>query len=146
MVEDIEVGFSDDQWAFLSVLEALGGTASIEVAGILAPLMPGPLFDLLGKTESQGWLIRDGRNRLTLRPEIPPDVQTRLDTINTEKRLEQVVTEITAKGLDEKIGKGGMLLLLKKADRHVEAGALEIDLAREALNEGRSEDATASPR
>ena len=137
---NIDVGFSDDQWDFLSVLDAFGGPISIEVAGLLAPLLPGPLFDLLGKAESQGWLIRDNQNRLTLPSELPLEIRAKLDTLNSQKRLKRLVTEIATKCLDEKIGKKEMLRLLEKADRRVEASALEIDLAREAINEGRSED------
>lgn len=140
-MEDEDVRFSNDQWAFLAVLEALGGSASIEVAGILAPLLPGPLFDLLGKAEFQGWLIRDDRNRLMLQPELPPEVRTGIDALNTEKQMKRLVAEIVAKGLDEKIGRKKMLRLLEKTDRIVEAGALELDLAHEALDEGRAEDA-----
>ena len=135
------MGFSDDQFAFLAVLDAFGGPISIEVTGILAPLLPGPLFDLLGKTESQGWLIRDKQNRLTLRSELPPEIRARLDALNTPKRLRRLLTDIAAKCLDEKIGREEMLRLLEKADRIVDAGAMEIDLAWEVMKEGRSEDA-----
>ena len=39
--------FSPEQWAFLAVLDAFRCPVTIELAGNLAPLLPGPLFDLL---------------------------------------------------------------------------------------------------
>ena len=42
---------SSEQWAFLAVLETFNRPVSIELVGHLAPLLPGPLFDLLEKTQ-----------------------------------------------------------------------------------------------
>ena len=39
--------FSHDQWIFLAVLKVWEAPVHIDVAGTIAPLLPGPLFDLL---------------------------------------------------------------------------------------------------
>ena len=56
MVRDIKE-FSDEQRQFLNVLYALSGPVPVQVAGVLAPLLPGPLFELI----DQG---RDVKRRL----------------------------------------------------------------------------------
>ncbi len=47
---------SKEQWLFLAVIAAFESPVSVDFAGRLVPLFPGPLIDLLEKTESGGWI------------------------------------------------------------------------------------------
>lgn len=140
------VEFSDDQWAFLAVLDAFGGPVSIEVAGILAPLLPGPLFDLLNKAEERGWIQRRDHDHLVIPSRLPPGVRTRLDALNTEAHLNQLLTEISTKQLDQRIGPREKLRILRKSGRIIETSEWEIHLAHDALNKGQIDDAVAGLR
>ena len=75
--------FTNDQWGFLAVLEALGEPVPIEVAGILAPLTPGPLFDLLTRAEGLGLIRKTNGDVFCLAPDLPSGARTRLREINT---------------------------------------------------------------
>jgi hypothetical protein len=76
---------SKEQWAFLAVLDAFGGPVRIEVAGMIAPLLPGPLFDLFGKAEAQGWIRKVEDDRLVIGQNLPSTIQKKLDKIRDEK-------------------------------------------------------------
>ena len=65
-MSDHRYAFSEDQWAFLSVLEVFNNPVPIELVGNLAPLLPGPLFDLLEIAEGQGWIKKVGNKQLTI--------------------------------------------------------------------------------
>ncbi|MCP4754870.1 MAG: sigma-54-dependent Fis family transcriptional regulator [Proteobacteria bacterium] len=130
---------SDDQWAFMAVLDALGGSSSIEVVGILAPLLPGPLFDLLGKTESGGWMKRVGDDRLALTRDLPQAIRNRLDKINTRRRLDKLIDRIVKKNLMEKVDRAAMVLLFDKGGRLTEASRIEMELAHRSLVKGENE-------
>jgi transcriptional regulator with GAF, ATPase, and Fis domain/tetratricopeptide (TPR) repeat protein len=126
---------SDEQWAFLAVLEAFGHPVGIDLAGQLAPLLPGPLFDLLEKTQSLGWVKKCENNRFSIEKDLPPEVLTRLQAINTPKQLGNLARKITYENGIEKSDLQDKLTLLDKAGWAKEAGECEIELARQALKE-----------
>ena len=63
---DDQLILSQEQWLFLAVVEAFGEPVSVDLAGKLVPLLPGPLLDLLGKVDSRGWVKRADRNHLSV--------------------------------------------------------------------------------
>ncbi len=131
---------SNEQWAFLAVLEAFGQPLGIDLAGHLAPLLPGPLFDLLEKTQSLGWVKKYGNNRFALeKKELPPEVLSRLLAINTPTHLGNLARKITYENGIEKVDLRDRLTLLDKAGWAKEAGECEIELARQALKENHPE-------
>jgi len=131
---------SDEQWEFLAVLEAFENPVSIDLAGHLAPLLPGPLFDLLDKAQSLGWIDKLENNRLALGLNLPPQALTRLRAINHPEHLESLVGRIYQENLIEKLDLSDRLVLLDKAGRVKQAAECEVDLARLALSENRFED------
>jgi transcriptional regulator with GAF, ATPase, and Fis domain len=133
-MQDSILGFSDDQWQFLAVLDAFGGPVSIEVVGVLAPLLPGDLFDLIDKGRLAGWLCQDKNNCFSLTDDISGDVKQKLTAINARNVLNDLVDKIYLKQLFEKIGPEEMLTLLNRTGRRREAGEYEIGLAHEAFN------------
>jgi hypothetical protein len=132
-MKNANMTFTDDQWRFLAVLEAFGGPLSAETAGTLAPLLPGPLFDLIGRGRSAGWLHQDENNCFSLTADLPDDIKNKLIAMNSEKALNDMVDKIYLKQLLENIGPDEMLTLLTRTARRQEAGEYEIDLAHEAF-------------
>jgi len=125
--------FTNDQWAFLAVLEALGEPVSVEVAGTLAPLTPGPLFDLLNRAEELGLIRKTDGNIFCLAPDLPLDTRTRLEDINTPERLADLVQGLREADLLPRIEPSMAARLFARAGQHEEAGRIEETLAREAL-------------
>ncbi len=128
--------FTDDQWAFLAVLEALGGPVPIDLAGTLAPLMPGPLFDLLNRAQGLGLIRKMDGDLFCLAPKLPPAVRRRLEEINTRERLSGLAQALTEANLLPRIDPSTAAGLFAKAGRIEEAGGIEEGLAREALQDG----------
>ena len=133
-MKDSNLGFSDDQWQFLAILDAFGGPVSAETAGVLAPLLPGPLFDLIDRGRSTGWLRQDENNCFALTDNLPDEIKHKLAVLNGKKALNDIVDRIYRKHLVDKIGPGEMLTLLNKTDRKLETGEYEIGLAHDAFN------------
>ncbi|MBA4368288.1 MAG: hypothetical protein C0403_11715, partial [Desulfobacterium sp.] len=132
---------SKEQWAFLAVLGAFGGPVQIEVVGTIVPLLPGPLFDLFGKAEPQGWIRKVEDDRLVIGQDLPSAVQKKMDSVNTRKYLSWIVDKIVSERMRIKIGSLEWLYLLEKAGRSREAAEAEIALAHDASNEGRQNEA-----
>ena len=128
--------FSDDQWAFLAALEALGSNVSIQLIGDLVPLPPGPLFDLLGQTEKNGILEKAEGDRLILAQDLPPAIKKRIQQINTPEHISDLAGTIINKILPKKVVSHSISQLLNKAGYQKDAGKLEMKLAFQAIKEG----------
>jgi len=132
-MEGSNIQLSDDQWQFLAVLDAFGGPVSAEVAGVLAPLLPGPLFDLIDRGRSAEWLRQAENNCFSLTGDLPDDIRNKMTALNGKKTLNNIVDDVYIKNLLEKIGPEEMLTLLTRTDRKLEAGEYEIDLAHQCI-------------
>ncbi len=132
-MQDSNIEFSDDQLHFLAVLDAFSGPVSVEIVGVLAPLLPGPLFDLMDKGRSAGWFHRDGENQFSLTGNLPDFLKEKLTDLTCQRALDQMVERVYANQLAEKLGPEQMLSLLKKTERKREAGEYEIRLAHDAF-------------
>jgi len=140
MEKDV-VKFSEDQWAFLAVLEAFGRMVSIELAGILQPLFPGPLIELLTKAEAQGWIKRIGGDHLSLTENLPDEVRKKLKKINNTDRLTMLLDRLETEKSDRAIDLQAMIRLNKKAGRLTETGKLEIQAAQQAIEDNNHQSA-----
>ena len=83
--------FSDDQWNFLAVFEAFGTSIPIDLAGCLAPLMPGPLFEVINRAKEFEWLDQDSENQFTISENLPASVKKKLGKINKPDHLSKIV-------------------------------------------------------
>lgn len=128
---------SKEQWKFLSVIDALGGSASIDIIGRLCPLTPGPLFDLLEYCESCGWIIKRGNKSLTLTDAVTQKAQKKIKAINNPSHLRLLINHIIKENLIDRIDKKKLAGLMQKAGKITEAAELEIDLARQHLEENK---------
>ena len=121
------------QWDFLALLAAFQAPVPIEAAGVLAPLTPGPLVDLLEKAESAGWIKKTARGIFSIGENLPAEVRDKLARRNNPKRLARIVELIYSEKLDDQIGATAMLHLLDRAGRHQAAAEYEIGIARQAV-------------
>lgn len=125
--------FSHEQWTFLAVLEAFGNPVPISIAGQLAPLMPGPLFELITKCRKLGWILQDDEDRFSITENLPHEAKERLATINTPEHLAILARRM--RSIQDGTGDLGcfMLPLMEKGGLDKEACGLEMELAHKAL-------------
>lgn len=129
------------QWKFLTVLDALGGSLSIDTLDVLAPLTPGQLFDLLKKTSSSGLLLQEDSGQFSLGSPLPDDLAKRIRQVNTPKILSSLADEIYFQKIDKVLEPGVLISLFERSGRAVEAGRLEFDTADRELSNGNFETA-----
>ncbi len=131
--DDLFMGLSQDQWSFLAVIDAFGEAVSIDTAGILFPLLPGPLINLLKTAESNGWIDRTKDERLSISKRLPVKARTKLDAINSREQLSDLIDRIENEKLSTRINKKILARIMCRAGRIMEAGKLETELAKEAF-------------
>jgi len=126
--------FTTEQWDFLALLEAFSEPVPIEIAGILSPLLPGPLMDLLEKAEPEGLIRRPGRGLFAIGEQLPVPVRRKLQQINRRERLAVTVEQIYRENLDAGLSPGAMLHILEKAGHDLILAEKEIGVAHEAVS------------
>ncbi len=130
---DLYAELSSLQWKFLAVFEAFGEPVSLDIAGVLVPLSPGQMFDLLQAAEKSGWLYRTESGLFALSRELPAKAQARLRKINNRSRLNALINQLQSDGLVESIGSSAYTGLLEKTGRNTEQTRLAIEQHREFI-------------
>ena len=126
------VEFSQEQWEFLSVFDALAEPVSLDVAGVASPILPTPLFDVLRRSEEHG-LLRQTGNGFLLSSTLPVGIKERFDRINSKERYSHLIDCLTDAGLFEQLSTDSRLKFIIRSGRG-DAGGLEVNIARQALN------------
>jgi transcriptional regulator with GAF, ATPase, and Fis domain/predicted negative regulator of RcsB-dependent stress response len=126
---------TSEQWSFLALLAAFAEPVPIEVVGILSPLLPGPLMDLLENAESKGLIKRPGRGLFAIGDRLPEAVLKKIRQVNSRERLTEVIEQIYQENLDTRISPEAMLHLLEKAGHDLVLAEKEIRAAHQALAE-----------
>ncbi|MBW1645561.1 MAG: sigma 54-interacting transcriptional regulator [Deltaproteobacteria bacterium] len=121
-----------EQWHFLALLQAFGAPVPIEVIGTLAPLLPGPLMDLLEKAEAAGWLQRPAKGQFAI-GRLPRPAREKLAALNQPEQLEKVIDTLYRKNLDAQLSSEAMLNLLESAGRCQALAEKEIKIAHAAV-------------
>lgn len=106
--------FSDEQWLFLAVLDALGTSAPIHIAGHLAPLLPGPLFDVISRSKELGWIVQKGENNFTATRSLKITAQNKLADINSPEHIEMLINRLNELQIEPDIKSKMMVRLMKK--------------------------------
>jgi len=132
-VDDTEIKLSKDQWRFLAVLDAFQVPVPIEIVGALAPLLPGPLMDLLEKVEPLEWIRKPKKGFFAIGKRLPDQAKRSIKSINRKNALSGMVRRIYEQGLDQRLDPLAMLTLLDKAGKEKEAAEYEISIAHEAV-------------
>ena len=127
-----DIKLTDEQWQFVAVLNAIGGSSSIELLGDLVPLKPGPLFDLLKKGKQSRLLKQNKDDYLFLEKTLPAFVQKEINRISNLNFIFQLIETIQAKQLKGQIEPKALIQLLEKLGRTKEAAELEFELVHQA--------------
>ena len=133
--------FSDEQWLFLAVLDALGTSAPIHIAGHLAPLLPGPLFDVISRSKELGWIVQKGEDNFTATRSLKITAQNKLADINSPEHIEMLINRLNELQIEPDIKSKMMVRLMKKGGLEKKTCKLDIQIAESALSEGDHEKA-----
>ena len=128
--------FTEPQWEFLAVLEALGGTGPVDVISALAPLPPAQFLDLVRRGERQGILARRDDDVLAMAEPRNPEASRLIASLISPLRLQKITKKIEEQGLTSRIEEGAWLGLLTQAERTYEAAVLEFEAGRQAVCRG----------
>lgn len=120
--------FSEEQWAFLAVFDALGGALPVEIAGMFAPLSDGQLLDVIER--GTDLIVPAGEDAFALSPDAPRESLQKLHKINTKEHLQQMILRMEKLGLGEKIDNTALIRVLKHAGRVTDAARLACESAR----------------
>lgn len=124
-----------EQWEFLATMAALAEPVSIDFICELAPLRPGPLFDLLGKLEPPGWIRKTGQDHFVIGPGLSNPAREKIANINNPKRLSELANRIMAADMLTKINTRTLVDLLDKAGRKKEAGLQAREMSNQTLKQ-----------
>jgi len=125
----------------LAAIHALGPSVSINIIGALAPLQPGPLFDLLNRSKKLGWVIQHGDDRFTIGENLPTAVQEKLSEMSTTQRLATLLEKLKELKLEDAVPPLSMSRLLEINGQGLEAGQIRMDLAEQALTQNKLDSA-----
>ncbi len=117
-----------EQWRFLAVLEALGGTLHIDILDSLAPLSAGQLVDILKKTAATGTLIQEQSGLFSLANPLATPLARKLDLVNRGASLSALVDVIYSGKIENRLDPRRLIALLDRSGRDLEAGMLEFSL------------------
>ena len=125
--------YSKTQWKFLATLEAFGSLVPIDVVGALAPLTPGPLFDLLRRAREYGIIQQTDADDFGLAPNLPPALLEKLQSFNSQDRASEIFDQLNSTGLITRLNPSTIFHLLIKAKRFDEAASIQLNMAEEAI-------------
>ncbi len=133
--------FSASQWEFLSVVELFAFPVSIDTVGELSPLKAGELLDVFEKGENYGLISRRDNNFISLVPGLPKPVQKKFNKINTPDRISVLLAHLKGSDTFGDLPVIARANLLVRAGHSKEAAKLEINMGRDAVNDGKLEKA-----
>ena len=112
-MNEISPKFTDEQWKFLAVFEVLDCPVTIEMAGLIIPLLPGALINLITKAESLGWIEKVGDDRLVLTKNIPSRFRKKLRLINTKQRLGDMLSRFSISQWKSSVSQESLIKLME---------------------------------
>ncbi len=133
--------FTDEQWHFLAVFEAFGTSIPIDLVGHLAPLMPGPLFEVINRAKEFKWLEQNSENQFTISDNLPASLKKRFKKINTPDHLSEIVRRLENLELEVQIDPLAILGLMEKAGLGIKAIEMKIELADKLIKTDRQDQA-----
>lgn len=133
MVKELP-NLSIEQFTFLAVLHAFETPVSINIAGVLAPILPGPFLDLLGGDNKQKFICRTENEHYSLIADLPCQLTDRLKTINTPERISAIIDRLYDEKLIDRIKPEHITgLIAKSGYSRKKRAEIEIDLAQKLL-------------
>ncbi len=128
-MKEFSSSLTPEQWRFLAVLEALGGTAQINILEYIAPLTAGQLIDLLKKTTDADIFCQNKGEIFSLNSSLPEIIEKKIKKINSPKNLSKLVDAVYAHKVDTMLTPLVFIGLLERAGRSAEASRMEFELA-----------------
>jgi transcriptional regulator with GAF, ATPase, and Fis domain/tetratricopeptide (TPR) repeat protein len=128
--------FSESQWRFLAVLEAIGAPAPINMACNLAPISPSELIDLIETAMDMGWLHKREPDSFALAPKLPSTVRRRIGRINRAGFISSLLERMEDRDFSPKASPSIRANLLARSGRLQEASFLEHEIGLQALRGG----------
>ncbi|MBW2366422.1 MAG: sigma-54-dependent Fis family transcriptional regulator [Deltaproteobacteria bacterium] len=132
-----EPDLNKTQWAFLAVLDALGGPVSITTAETLAPISPSDLLQLIRYGQTHDLFTKSEQDTFQLSATFPETSSRKLKEINTPKRLTAVVGKLKALDKWESVPLDRRLILLTRSGSEKEAAILKVETALAPVDETR---------
>jgi transcriptional regulator with GAF, ATPase, and Fis domain len=121
---------STEQWDFLSTLYIFGGSLPIDIAGSLAPIAPGPFFDLSGRNNHPCLIYESEKDVYKIVPELPPEIIGRLDALSTPERVNRILNQLLDFRLIDKMDTQAIEIMLTRINDEEKAAQIEIQLGR----------------
>ncbi|MGB9498163.1 MAG: sigma 54-interacting transcriptional regulator [Dissulfuribacterales bacterium] len=125
--------FSAEQWRFLAVLDAFDTTVPINIIGHLAPLLPGPLFDVISRSKKLGWIIQTGEDNFALVRDLPVEAKNKITGINPPEFIEILIDRLNDVDFEPDIKSKILVHLMEKGGLEKEASHYDIKAAESAL-------------
>ncbi|MBI9074306.1 MAG: sigma-54-dependent Fis family transcriptional regulator [Desulfatibacillum sp.] len=125
--------FTENQWTFLTTLEACGSPISPSIAQKLSPLDSRSLQELLGLCQENGWIAYTREGLISRGKDLPEKIRLDLEIRNTARHNALLADRIGDKGLADTLGAGIMARVLARAGRMDKAGEMEVERAHESL-------------
>ena len=125
--------FTSEQWKFIAVLEAFGTSVPIYIAGHLAPLLPGPLFEVISRSKELGWITQNGEDHFELNNKLPTEIQKKLTKINSSDHIEMLVKRLNDLHLESPEKSLILVRLMEKVGLEKEASEYDLKIAENAL-------------
>ncbi|MFZ2632599.1 MAG: sigma 54-interacting transcriptional regulator [Desulfosalsimonadaceae bacterium] len=133
--------FSDEQWRFLAVLDAFDTGVPIHIAGHLAPLVPGPLFDVLTRSKELGWIVQNGEDHFAATRSLGMAAQNKLTEINSPEYLEILIDRLNELKLEPDVKSKMVVRLMDQGGLEKKAANDDVKIAESALSDGNHEKA-----
>jgi len=122
-----------EQWDFLSVLHAFEMPVPIDIAGTLAPILPGLFLDLMGRDNKPRYIYKAENEYYALVPDLSPKVLAHLKAVNSPKRISALIDRLYDEKLIDQIKPENIARLIAKSGPKGEKVKIEMNLAQKAL-------------
>ena len=132
--------FSPLQWDLLATLEALGEPIEYTQMTALCAIGGAELADMIYRAGEMHLLVKQG-TAFGLDRGLPIAVSCRLKSINSPERLNLIIERLEANHILGRLPLSARYNLLRRAGHDLNAGLTAEELARQALEEGRFDEA-----
>jgi transcriptional regulator with GAF, ATPase, and Fis domain len=122
-----------EQLNFMAVLHALESPVSVDIAGTLAPICPGPFLDLLGRDDKPQYISKTDEEYYFLKPDLPSWLTAQLQKINTPERIGKLISRLSMENFIDDLNLEDIHNLITKIGDNKKKAAIEIELGQKAL-------------
>jgi len=140
MKTEPQIDFSEEQWQFLATMAIFKDPVPIDLLGELAPLLPGPLFELIRCCKKRGWMVALEDDVFGLTENLPQNIRDKIQEINKPDRLANALEVLSNSDQLSLIDPEFLISLYIKTGNHIKALSVLIELATSAFDQGKPKD------